>query len=715
MSSPAVFHSPEIVVVEASAGSGKTYALARRYVRLILHLSRDSRVPPPIHAILAITFTNKAALEMKERILRFLKLMALDRMPAGERADMLEGLRMTPEEARETAGRVMETILSGYNYFQVQTIDRFIRTLLVGSAFDIGLTGAFRIRTDDREYMELAIDEVIDEAARNALLRHDLEAFLTNMLLVEARTAWIPREVVADTVVKLFAHYNSYGIDFAEPTVLPEDIWKLKSHIVAEVKSFAAAMPEGANATFAKGVAKFAERHKKAFRFSGLGKSFTCAEIRMNKGNVPSEEQQTAWHGIHQDFRRAAELEMKHLCDPYVKLFGHARERFNALCLKDDVVFLSQLNIRAGDLKGVAPLEMYYRLSTRFSHYLLDEFQDTSFLQWDNLKALPEDAIARGGTLFYVGDKKQAIYSFRGGDTHLFDNIRDEYKAGRYHVEDGQLGDNHRSQPAIVNFNNEVFSLSNLEAMMRGARNKDDEPIIPARTVDFRELARVYGTARQIAARKGPEGAVRVEGLSGSNAEETKAAALERTVAILRDLQARGFLWKDVAILVRKNDEVALFTRGLLEAGFPACSERTLNIKEHPHVEEILALLTFLESPVEDDAFAMAVEGELFLQASGLSVDAVRDMILEWRQDRSAGYLYRTFACQFPAVWKELLEPFFRHVGLVPLYELVSSVYRAWRVFDYFTASRAFLMHLLGLVQSTEEDHPRTGRVPGAF
>jgi len=157
------FEFPEVRVVEASAGSGKTYALARRYIQLLLNssLSEESL---PFQNILAITFTNKAAFEMKARIMEFLKKMALQKLSQEEMEYILKPTAISSREASRLASRIMEKLIHHYNYFQVQTIDSFINTLLSGCAFKMGLTAHFRIHTNSLEYLEYCLAEVIDQA-----------------------------------------------------------------------------------------------------------------------------------------------------------------------------------------------------------------------------------------------------------------------------------------------------------------------------------------------------------------------------------------------------------------------------------------------------------------------------------------------------------------------------------------------------------------------
>ena len=701
-----MFPSPEVCVVEASAGSGKTYALAKRYVQLILHLTR-SRSTPPIHSILAITFTNKAAFEMKERILKFLKELALGVMPESERDAILEPVGMTPQEAQTSALKIMDTVLRHYNYFQVETIDKFINSLLISSAFQVGLTANFRIKTSSREYLASALDALIDEAGTNSVVKKAFDDFLVSMLLVEARSDWLPKEVVLDTIDQLFSEYNTYAKDFVRGGLGPEVLLKTKTRVLDDMRAFVERMPEGINGTFAKSARKFVEKHDRGFRFaSGLSAYFHPGKcIPLAKGLAPMPWHDDQWQKIQKGLVAAADEEVRHLYDPYIEIFMRCREKLADACRREDVVFLAELNAKARLVyaQGLAPEELYYRLATRYEHYLFDEFQDTSVLQWDNLRVLPEDAIARGGSLFYVGDKKQAIYAFRGGETRLFDAISAQYAAPGYHLDRQHLNMSRRSHEKLVVFNNEIFSLANLERLMH-VRNAKDEPLIPVRQDDLKELARVYEGARQDVVHVVPEGCVRVEVLQGGNKEAVHADAKPRVMARLRELRGR-FALGDIGILVRKNQDVEEVTRWLMEEQIPSSSERTLNIKEHPLVGEVISFLKFLVSPVDDAAFGEFIAGRIFSAVSCLSRDDVRDAVLVWRQVKHEP-LYCAFQRTFPSIWETYLEAFFNNAGLFPVYETVASFYRRMNALENFPDDQGFLMHVLDLVKANEEEFP---------
>jgi ATP-dependent exoDNAse (exonuclease V) beta subunit len=285
----------------------------------------------------------------------------------------------------------------------------------------------------------------------------------------------------------------------------------------------------------------------------------------------------------------------------------------------------------------------------------------------------------------------------------LFDEIHAAYSDPGYHPSREVLDVSRRSHRAIVEFNNEVFSLENLSAFMR-TRDGKEGLLVPARPSDFDELERVYKTAEQKVLDLEPEGCVRVEMLEGARKEASREDARPRVMARLKELVSR-FRLREIAVLVRKNDDVEAVTRWLIEEGIPSSSERTLNIKEDPLVAEVVAFLKFLVSPVDDAAFGAFLQGDIMAFASGIPSGTWRDLIVAWRQDKK-DRLYKFFSAAYPKVWENLVEEFFRNAGLYPAYETLASFYRRTGVLEHFTDERGFLVHFLGLVKANEEEFP---------
>ncbi len=384
-----------------------------------------------------------------------------------------------------------------------------------------------------------------------------------------------------------------------------------------------------------------------------------------------------------------------------MRLFGFASDECAARAREDDLVFLGELNRRARELLAsgrVGVPELYLRFATAFRHFLIDEFQDTSGLQWMNLEGLVREALSTGGSLFYVGDRKQAIYRFRGGDAELFDRVAADL-AGQAPVRRETLGLNRRSCRAIVEFNNEIFSPGNVARFVASLSPERDDDPRALRPEDIDRIAEVFGSARQTHLPGRAPGFVTVEGVDGDRVRE-------RLVPLIRELCGR-FEPREIAVLARGNEEVEEIASWLSEEEIAAASERTLSVAHHPLVREICALLRFLDSPVADLAFAAWITGAIFTAAAGVSADEMRGFIFSLRDARRRGgtaYLYRAFRDRYPAAWAAHFEELFRNVGFVPLYELATDILRRFGVHRRFGEYRGFFLRFLELIREQEKD-----------
>ncbi len=704
------FQFPEVRVVEASAGSGKTYALARRYIQLLLHPAFQSEAMP-VRQILALTFTNKAAFEMKARILEFLKLIALKRLPDIHQKTILEPIGLQAETAAPRAFAVMETIIHHYNFFQVQTIDKFINALLSGCAFKIGLTAHFRIRTNAREYLQYSLDELIDKARADKTIAGIFSDFLHNYLYLENRTGWFPKEDMLAICTNLFHQNNTYGQVFLESGFTSEDLVKQKKKLFKEMQTLNEIMPDGVHATFRKSLEKFLNRPTPGFDIDSISDYFAREEIPVRKNvDVPSEVD-GLWQTIHRDLQGLCDREAYALFNPYIRIFHRVLEEFYAAAAKDDVLFLGELNKRAGalfDEDYVTVEELYYRLATRFRHYLIDEFQDTSRLQWHNLAKMAEEALSTGGTLFYVGDRKQAIYGFRGGATELFDEIKQDF--GAFGVQVESLVNNWRSQKAVVAFNNGLFSMDNIKRFIREKEEYEDskgkKDSVRFYQEDFDEIHNVFSSAHQHFQPGNKNGFVKIERIDTEKKEERDEIIREKLIALIGDLKNR-FAYRDIAILTRSNNEIERMTGWLLEEGITVESERTSDVRANFLIQELIALLQFLHSPIDNLAFTAFILGELFSKATGLPSQDMHDFVFSLRErlkKESDVYIYTEFRKRYEDVWTRFIDPFFKNVGLYPLYELVVSIYNTFECCHHFPEYQGFFMHFLELIKKQEEE-----------
>ncbi len=700
-----VFASAQVRVVEASAGSGKTYCLARRYVQLLL-LPRLVSQEVLLRNILAITFTNKAAYAMKGRILEFLKKIALEKMSADQVKEILMPVDLSATLAKPQALRIMEELIRRYNFFQVQTIDSFINALLSGCSFKIGLSAGFKIKRNYPEYLEHSFDRMIDRASDDKTLHEILSRFLHQYLFLENKTGWFPKKDMLDLLSALYSQSNTYGRDFVPMSLETDGIYKRKKQIISLLRDLQVSLPDGTHKRFVESLKGFLLEYQDGFDFDRVSEYLSWENVPVTKGVVVLPNTQRLWEKIQKQLRDLSEFEAYSLFDPYVEVFNHINRDFHIQAAKDDVLFLPELNRRARELfdEGkVSVEELYYRLANRFEHYLLDEFQDTSRLQWQNLELMIEEALSTGGTLFYVGDKKQAIYGFRGGEVKLFDEVKDRF--GAFNVETTVLATNYRSSKAIVDFNNRVFVPENLRRFIAQLAQEENEnaPLSPS---DIKEVESIFHGSLQNVAHGQEAGYVKIEYVSLSNKAQASDEIRLRLLSLITDLKKR-FSYSQIAILARSNSQVEELTGWLINEGIFVESERTLNIKENPLIIELVSFLRFLDSPTDNLSFAKFLGGEIFHKVSDLSYEEIHSFLFNQRsqpKENKNFYLYRAFREVYPSLWEKFFEDFFKNVGLFPLYELSASLFRRLAVYANFPDEHGFFLRFLELVKEKEEE-----------
>ncbi len=711
-SSAKIFEFPEIRMVEASAGSGKTYALAQRYVQLLFHPSFVAD-PRNFQTLLAVTFTNKAAFAMKARILQLLKRIAFQDLSPVEEKDILRSIGLSQVQASKIAFQMMESIIHHYHYFQVQTIDKLINSFLLGCAFKLGLTTHFQIRNNAIVYLEQALDSVIDQAQHQEPLQKLFRHFLHNYLYLENRGNWFPKKDILAILYSLNQLKNVYAHDFKRSPFAPEDLIKKKRLILSAMKKLFDQLPEETNASFRKGIEQFLKKHEQSFDIDSVSDYFARSEIPLRKdAKVPSELDRL-WAQIHQHLIELCEEEAVSLFDPYLGIFEPVHQSLLQICMKEDVVFLDELNRKARLLFEQGQLsveELYFRLATRFRHYLWDEFQDTSRLQWKNLYPLIEESLAAAGSLYYVGDRKQAIYDFRGGDARLFDEVTESFSSTQLHRE--VLVKNWRSQKAVVEFNNQIFSIINLKRFIQEKTNHEESKNRSASAIqfnetDFKRLEQVFQHAQQEVHQEKLDGYVQFEFIDIANKDERDEVIHEKLLGLVKDLHQR-YVYQDMAVLTRSHAESEQVTHWLLTQGIAVDSERTSSIRENSIILELIDFLKFLDSPIDNAAFISFIGGEIFASVTQQTKEFWHDFIFQLRErsrQKESFYHYTEFRQQFPKLWEAYFDEYFRNIGLYPLYEMIVSIYHRLGVLQRFPGDQGFLMRFLELIKEQEQEH----------
>ncbi|MFH1442085.1 MAG: UvrD-helicase domain-containing protein [Candidatus Omnitrophota bacterium] len=700
------FQFPQVCIVEASAGSGKTYTLAKRYLQLLINPYLKAE-QIPLNTILAITFTNKAAIEMKERILEFLKKIALDKFKDdNEKEDILSSLAVEQGFARQKALRILDEIIRNYNFFQVQTIDSFINAILCGCAFKLDLSANFKTEEDHRQYLAYSLDKLIDRASTDKHILQLFHEFLKQYLFIENKTSWFPKQGILLVLESLFSKVNRYSGVFTANDIKADDLLSRKKDILNLLRELEKNLPQGTNAVLMKNLSGFIEKNKESFDIDNLSAFFKRESFPVNKGYQTPVETKQLWDKIRKNIRELCELESAFAFNYYVEIFNKVAYDLNGICAKEDILFLEALNSRARSLldeKSLSLPELYYRLASRFRHFLIDEFQDTSKLQWDNLFIMVEEALATRGSLFYVGDKKQAIYRFRGGEVSLIDLVKERFKSSN--LIQNTLSKNYRSQKEIVEFNNKVFSRENLIRFIsvKEQAQKDSLKLLPE---EITQIIEVFSGSEQSYREDKTQGYVQVEYIECKIKQERDDILKDKILDLIDQLKQR-FAFSDIALLARKNDEVELLTSWLLEKKIPVESEKTLDIRQNSYIKELVSFLKFLDSPIDNLSFASFILGDIFLKASGFDVKDMREFLFSRNNmnSRAGAYLYRDFRLEFPQVWEDLFEDFFKNVGLVPFYELVISILNKFKIMKEFPSYQGFFMRFLELIKEQEEDY----------
>ena len=602
-----------LTIYRASAGAGKTHKLTGEYLMLLFSQ------PGAYRRILAVTFTNKATDEMKTRIVQELYHLA-----SGRASDYIQLLSsaysLTERQVREQARKILVAILHDYSAFNISTIDCFFQQTMRAFTREIGLQGGYGIEMDQELVLTEAIAEDKIEDGGGWSLRQDIMS-LSREVFKESYKAF-SEEVGKDIADKqaLDAYKNEL---YAIIRSVEAEAKRLGEEGVALLKQFALQPSDfkgGSRSPFfyfeklAKGEMKEPTATFQALPDNpdayttkttppGLRQIIGCVyEEGLNacvKNIVSLFANLTAYNTAREIVRYYYTLGI--LTD-ISRQIAFYREEKNVMLIADTTELLNKV-ISGSD----APF-IYEKTGTHVDHYMIDEFQDTSGMQWNNFRPLVEESLANGRANLIVGDVKQSIYRFRNSDWKLLDEqVRRDFEDEQ--VREDTLKDNWRSCRHIVEFNNAFFTaapaiLQDLynEALKNSSLSEEERTAFSAR------IMAAYDDSSQ---RVPPpfqkkDGHVRIDFLSGDEDKDWKQEAMERLPATLERLQDNGYALKDIAILVRTNQEGALVADTLLaykeehpsdRYNYDIISDDALFVGSSPAVRFLIAVLRYLRNP----------------------------------------------------------------------------------------------------------------------
>ena len=558
-----------LTVYKASAGSGKTFTLATEYIRLLVEN------PLSYRNILAVTFTNKATEEMKMRILS--QLYGIwKQLPDSD--DYLEAIRrktgFEPRLISERAGIALANLLHNYNYFRVETIDTFFQSVLRNMARELDLTTNLRIGLNDYQVEELAVDQLIaDLSTTDIMLQWILKYIMEN---ISEDKAW---NIIYQ--IKNFGHtifrddYKAVSRDL-EQKMQEEGFFDDYTRRLRELRQMALEhMKEIAESFFDtldgegltiddlanknRGIAGFFLKLQKGVFDPGIENATVanclenpekwCAKTHARRELIVSlaettlgdilryavEERPRQWK-----LYKSADLTLRHLNQ--LRLLSSIEQKVHELNANANRFLLSDTQQLLHSLIGESDSPFIFeKIGTQLEHIMIDEFQDTSTVQWQNFRVLLAEALSHENTSnLIVGDVKQSIYRWRSGDWRLLNDIEHQFRQGQ--IETLPLKTNYRSDRRIITFNNVFFShAAQLEyEAQKELSGKEAE-----------QLQRAYADVEQlIPDHRDDSGYVDIRLLPADDYQAQTFLLLAQTIG---DLIAQGIPQQKIAILVRTN------------------------------------------------------------------------------------------------------------------------------------------------------------------
>ena len=563
-----------LTVYKASAGSGKTFTLATEYIKLVVENPQSYR------NILAVTFTNKATEEMKMRILS--QLYGIwKQLPDSEKYLQVICEKTGLDEAfvSERAGMALSNLLHNYNYFRVETIDTFFQRVLRNLARELDLTANLRIGLNDYQVEELAVDQLIEDLKTTDVLLQWLLKYI--METISDDKSWNVIEKIKSFGKNIFKdEYKNVSSllqqKLEEPgffehyTTCLKEIRKVAEERMKDLarQFFDTLKSEGFTIddfSYGKsGVCSlFLKLQDGIFDESIVGKRVTDSlgyPEKWCKKTHPRKEQiyiladtslgsilRTAMEERPRQWRlyQSADITLRHLSqlrllDSIEKKVRELNEGANRFLLSDTQQLLHAL------IDGSDTPFIFEKIGTQLQHIMIDEFQDTSTVQWQNFKVLLSEAMSQEGSEnLIVGDVKQSIYRWRSGDWRLLNDIQTQFPSPEAQLDIRTLGTNYRSQRNIIEFNNIFFrTAAQLEYMA-----VQDNPEATA-------LQRAYDDVEQtVPDELENNGLINIQLLPADDYQEKTLAGIVDIVCKLRD---KGVKPSEMAILVRTNIHIPL-------------------------------------------------------------------------------------------------------------------------------------------------------------
>ncbi|MGL5233267.1 MAG: UvrD-helicase domain-containing protein [Empedobacter falsenii] len=606
-------------IYNASAGAGKTYTLVKEFLSLLLTNESDYH----FEHILAITFTNKAAGEMKERIIETLEEIAKSANPKEDRyiLELASELNMKPEIIKTKAYNILIAILHNYSKFSISTIDKFNLRLMKSFAQDLGLSMNFDVEMNTNEIINESVDLLYSKIGEDEKLTQTMIKIAWDNM--DENKSWDIRKTLSSDTSDISNDRHLQDLEKLKNISLDEFI-RYRKVIFDDIKTLKDGLITIGNEFFelltnngisvnelpgkSRGIAAFFQKLK---NFDGFGLILpTDANTKdvMDGGYLSKVKDATAesiFPQVKDLFEKAANINdhlllltsiQKNISS--ISLINEVEKSLDSIKKDSNVLLINEFNtIISKNLQQQPANFIYERIGSRYNHYFIDEFQDTSTLQWNNLNPLVENARAQSDTIMLVGDAKQSIYRWRGGNPAQMIDLIDRKEEENIKVE--ELEKNWRSHENIIQFNNELYSF-----------------IAPQ--LNLPSFQYLYEIGNKQLTNHQEEGFVKINFIEqeGRSKDLFKEQNLELVLKTIEECRANGFSLNDIAILVRSNAQGVLLAKYLTENNLVVISNEALLLKNSFEIQLIEYLFKITSNPQDEQSkirfLMVAYELELF-------------------------------------------------------------------------------------------------------
>lgn len=683
---------PYLHVYKASAGSGKTHQLTGQYIRLLFS------VPHNYRHILAVTFTNKATDEMKSRIVEELNNLAVGNK-SGYLDQLMIDFNLSEKRIRERSKGILQNVLHNYSTFSISTIDGFFQQTMRAFTREMGIAGGYKVEVDNQSFLPEIVDLMLNELdeKENAKLIEWLLDYMKEQ--IEASNSWKINKDIVSLASNLFDERfitlsNPIQEQIQDKNTLNQyknKLWEIiRNHEnqIKEIGQQAQKIIANCNLSFtdfsgssrsqflkfdvwAKGIIADVTKTFKKFP-----DDVSCWYAKKTSDDIKSRIETAYYEGLNECVKQMVYL------NDHSSHYNTAKEilkLFNTLGILSDVnnrlqqyrrdtnmLFLSDTTELLN--KIIADSEspfVYEKIGSRINHFMIDEFQDTSTMQWNNFRPLLDESISSGHYNLIVGDVKQSIYRWRNSDWRLLEEqiVEDFASTG---VQQHLLETNWRSDENIILFNNQFFKQAAI--LLQSEYNGSDEEIEQSEYFSTK-IKEAYSQVYQKVAPKNQldEGMVKIDFIDQESTDDWQEEVLNQIPHTLEDLQREGYRLKDIAILVRNKKEAVAISESLLRYKdqhpdtnfkYDFISNEALLLNNSSCIKTAVALLAYINNPLEKTVRVRAI------------YEYYRFMLREEPSGIFSQYIQENTE-KLPDELQEKIEP----IISLPLYEMVEALF----------------------------------------